>query len=851
MAQILYNLIEGNLYYAMPLTEQTLTTYKASSTPCLFLLPNSPRFTIVDANDAYLSLCNRKLKQLVGKSIFEEFSEQRNDAGTKRVKAVRGCVDNALRLKKPGKLRLQRYDADLDCTDEDVAKFWNIDTIPVLNEEDKVLFLVFTIVDVTGFVNQQAKFPVDGTTIPDNFAHPLFNDYPDGVASIDLYGNFLSVNKIFIDQTGISRDAALSMSFVPLIAEKDFTMVFDGFQKAMKGEVQNFEAEVIDGAGHGRIMNLTFLPIIVNNEVLGNYLITKDLTFLKEAERQAKANRIQLNIILESITDGFFAVDNDWIVTYFNREAERILALQRNEVIGRNLWEVFPDAIAYKLHEQTRHAMEHKVSVRFEEYLPSVGLWLESAVYPNEGGVSVYFKDVSERVNAAKELEEAKERYLSLFDFSPFPIWVYDTETSRFLAINTAAIKTYGYTEEEFLQMNIGDLYPTDDRPTLNKMNEEKVRSQQSNNNTIQLVKKNGELLTVEIDGKPLPYWSKNARIIVAQDVTEKIKAQRDLKASELRFKALVQDGSDLTAVLDISGIVKYISPSITRILNVEPEKLMNRNIFEFIHPEDKNVVMEDFSRLSIVKSIRMAPFRVMDGAGQFRWIDTVITDLSDDDAVAGIIINSRDVTERINNERKIKASIAHYNDISKSNSGALYDWDIRANELKWSKGFDAVFGYEEGEQHRKVKWLELVHPDDRERLVDQIYIHLKEKKTRWKAQYRFLTSGGLYKAVLDRGFFVFSADGIPERMIGAVQDVTERLTYSSNLEQQNKMLKEISWMQSHIVRAPLARILGLSDLLTYNEGKVINAELLAHLADSAKELDQIISSILAQTDKN
>jgi PAS domain S-box-containing protein len=312
-----------------------------------------------------------------------------------------------------------------------------------------------------------------------------------------------------------------------------------------------------------------------------------------------------------------------------------------------------------------------------------------------------------------------------------------------------------------------------------------------------------------------------------------------------------VQDGSDLTAVLDISGIFKYVSPSITKILNVKPERLMDRNIFEFIHAEDKHVVMEDFKRLNVVKSIRMAPFRVMDGSGQFRWIETVITDLSDDEAVAGIIINSRDVTERINNERKIKANIEHYNNISKSNSGALYDWDLTTNELKWNKGFDAVFGYEFGAQDMKAKWLDLVHPDDRERLVDQIYLHLKEKKTRWKAHYRFLTAGGLYKAVLDRGFFVFKTDGTPERMIGAVQDVTERLTYSSNLEQQNKLLKEISWMQSHIVRAPLARILGLSDLLTYNEGQVINAELLAHLADSAKELDQIISSILAQTDKN
>jgi PAS domain S-box-containing protein len=213
-------------------------------------------------------------------------------------------------------------------------------------------------------------------------------------------------------------------------------------------------------------------------------------------------------------------------------------------------------------------------------------------------------------------------------------------------------------------------------------------------------------------------------------------------------------------------------------------------------------------------------------------------------------VITGRDVTQRINNERKIKANIEHYNRNSRA-SDAIYDWDLQTNELTWSKGFHEVFGYGDFEADRStVRWLDLIHPEDQEYVVDQIFVHLRDKKTRWKQQYRFLTAGGLYKAVIDRGFFVFNAAGEPERMVGAIQDVTERLTYISNMEQENKYLKEISWLQSHVVRAPLARIMGLSELLTYNEGKLTNKELLAHLTDSAHELDQIISSILTETDK-
>lgn len=835
----------------MPSIENTLTNYKSSSTACLFLLPDAPKFTIVDANDAYLRLTGKTLGELIGRNLFEAFPEHHEEVNNKRVKALRNAVENTFRLKKPSKLRLQRYDVAIGKSTGLEVKFWNSDTIPVLDENGKVLFLVHTAVDVTEFVNQQSATPQADAMFYEEFTHPLFNDYPDGVATLDLYGNFLSVNKIFVDQSRFTKEDLLSMSFVRLITEKDFSRVFDLFQKGMKGEIQNFEAEMVNGAGMQMILNLTFLPILVNNEVLGIYMIVKDLTALKEAKLQVEAHQAQLINILESITDGFFAVDHDWTITYWNKEAERILRAPREQVIGRNLWDVYPEAVPLKFFEEYKHAMENQVSVRFDEFLPSLDLWLEITVYPNNGGLAGYFRDATSRVKAEEEIRNAKARYQNLFDFSPFPIWVYDIRTLKFLAINASAITTYGYSEAELLDMTIRDMYPAEEQESLDELIRSKMIPGQVNRTRIRLVKKSGEVLTVEIDSQPLTSWNETAGIIVAQDVTDKIRAEEALIASEQRFRALVQDGSDLTGILDLSGIFKYVSPSTKRVLGIDSVHLMDKNIFEFIHPEDKATFLEDFRTLSIQKSKHMAPFRVVSGVNQYRWIEASITDMSDDTTVCGIIINAREVTQRINNERKIKASIEHYNRISRAGTDAIYDWDLHTNELKWSKGFEQVFGFDAPEAaSRKARWLELIHPEDQSRVIDELFLHLRDKKVRWKQQYRFLTAGGVYKAVLDRGFFVFDRDGEPERMIGAMQDITERLTFLSNMELENRMLKEISWMQSHIVRAPLARIMGLSELLTYNEGKITNKELLVHLTDSAHELDQVISSILSQTDK-
>lgn len=835
----------------MPSNERSVDTYKSSATPCLFLLPDSPKFTVIDANEPYLRATGKQLSQVVGCRMFDIFPEGSGEENQKRVKAFRSALENAFRLKKPSKVRLQRYDVVMDGRPEAQTRFWNTDTTPILDAKGQVLYLVHTIVDVTDFVTQQSGGEKEGHSFHDSFAHPLFNDYPEAMATLDLYGNFLDVNKIFADLSAFKREDLLSMSFIPLIPEVDFQPVFEAFQKSIKGEIQNLESRALTAAGKMLVLNLTFIPIIINNEVLGVYMITKDLTQLREAEAQAEAKQKQLVAMMESIQDGFFAMEQDWTVTYWNKEAERILNTPRSEIIGKNLWDFFPGALERSFIDAYQKVLTRKEPARFDEYLPSKNIWLEVSAYPNNDGLSVYFRDATLRIKAEQELQDTKERYEKLFDFSPFPIWVYDIKTLRFLAVNAAATETYGYSEAEFMEMDVRFMYPPDEQHVLERILREKAWTRQVNKAQVRLAKKSGEILTAEILSQPLTTWNDTARIIVAQDITDRIKAEEALRASEQRFKALVQDGSDLTAILDLSGTFKYVSPSTKRVLGVDSEMLMHRNIFEFIHPEDKARVVEGFSNLGTSKSRRLEPFRVAIGATQHRWIETFITDLSEEHAVGGMVINGRDVTQRINNERKIRANLEHYNRISRATVDAIYDWDLQTNQLTWSKGFQEIFGYNccDG-KGQTVRWLDLIHPEDQQQVLDQIFIQLRDKKTRWNQQYRFLAAGGVYKAVIDRGFFVFNASGEPERMIGAMQDATERLTYISNLEQEHKYLKQISWMQSHVVRAPLARIMGLSELLTYNEGKITNKELLSHLTDSARELDQIITAILAETDK-
>lgn len=335
---------------------------------------------------------------------------------------------------------------------------------------------------------------------------------------------------------------------------------------------------------------------------------------------------------------------------------------------------------------------------------------------------------------------------------------------------------------------------------------------------------------------------------LIAKDVTAMRHAQNALVASEQRFKALIQEGSDMIGILSIDGTYRYVNQTTTKVLGIAPEEFIGRNAFEFIHEKDISRITAAFKYLDVEKRIEIPPFRFIDAAGQYRWIETILTDMTNDPAVMGVVANSRDVTERIENEMKTHKSMERFDIVSKATSDAIWDFDIASGVVEWNSALKTLFGYE-GTTRTREWWLERLHPDDADRVVSTITATVKERKPRLKKEYRFRCANGSYKNVLDRSFLVFNPNGELVRMIGSLQDITERQQYVQTVEAQNQRLQEIGWTQSHLVRAPLANIVGIAELLSYEiqpEGPA--KALLSHLLTSAEILDEIIRDIIDKT---
>ena len=320
------------------------------------------------------------------------------------------------------------------------------------------------------------------------------------------------------------------------------------------------------------------------------------------------------------------------------------------------------------------------------------------------------------------------EAYIDIFYKSPLPQWIYDLTTLSFLIVNNAALELYGYSRDEFLKMTIRDIRLPEEVPVLEEIITNNVKKGYFSQSTVRHKTKSGKLLYVSVKGNSIRLGDRDARCVAIIDQSDQYKAEIALAASEQRFKMLVQDGSDLITIFDSDGVYKYASPTSQQVLGVAPELLIGKNVFDFIHPEDRDTAKLQFKLLESEHQLKMPAFRYRHFNGETRWMETIITNRMHDPIIDGIITNSRDVTDRINEEIEKKRHVAE-------------------------------------------------------------------------------------------------------------------------IELQNSKLKEISWMQSHTVRAPLATLMGLISLMDHSSNdKPLFDETLPLLKKTAEDLDSVVRSILHKT---
>ncbi|MBN3963332.1 ATP-binding protein [Nostoc sp. NMS8] len=152
---------------------------------------------------------------------------------------------------------------------------------------------------------------------------------------------------------------------------------------------------------------------------------------------EAEVAKEHLETVLAGIQDQFFVLDREWRYTFVNDRLAEVVGIHKEELLGKIVWEVFPDMLKSEFYNQIQRAMAEPTSslrdatsvVQFEYFYPAWQRWFENRVYPFAEGVSIFVTDISDRKQAEKALQESEEKFRNMADNAPFMVWVTDTDS--------------------------------------------------------------------------------------------------------------------------------------------------------------------------------------------------------------------------------------------------------------------------------------------------------------------------------------------------------------------------------------------------------------------------------------
>ena len=255
----------------------------------------------------------------------------------------------------------------------------------------------------------------------------------------------------------------------------------------------------------------------------------EDVTRLKEREVQLAT---ELDETFERVSDAFFALDDEWHFTYVNERAATLLGRDADELHGADVWTEFTDAETFR--REYERAMATQERVRFTARYDPLDAHFEVSAYPSETGLSVYFRDVTERIERENRLEHHETIVETVWD----GVYAVD-EDDRFTLVNEAYCDLLGVARDDVIGQSVADVVGDGIARAARRFTEE-MRAGEREEATISFALERDDGQTRQVEARFGPFVD-GGRVGVLRDVTERRRRRRQLRRQRERFRGLVE----------------------------------------------------------------------------------------------------------------------------------------------------------------------------------------------------------------------------------------------------------------------------------------------------------------------
>ncbi|MEJ7871309.1 MAG: PAS domain-containing protein [Rubrobacteraceae bacterium] len=445
--------------------------------------------------------------------------------------------------------------------------------------------------------------------------HEILESIGDAFFALDEEERFTYVNRKAEQLWGKRRGELLGRNIWKVFSQAIDSELYQSFEKAKEeGIVVEFEAvSSITGAWlSGRIypapggFSVYFVDIEERKRADGER--DRLLACERAARAEADAARREMTGILESITDAFATFDHDWRYTYINKAAREIIRATGREsenLLGKVLWEYYPEFVGTTIQTELLRAAREGAAAEFEEFYPPFDTWFKVRVYPSEGGVSVYFEDVTERKHAEqererlrREAESGRARLEAILQQMPGGVFIAD-HSGRTILANEGATRIYRkqiHSIEECDQHTLSypdgrELLP--EEYTLTRA----LGGEYVSHEEYYVLRGDGTRGIISTNAAPVR--DQEGRIVAAvkafQDVTDLREAQEALEESEERLRTVVSNAPVVVFSLDREGVFTLSTGRGLEVLGLKPNELVGRSVFEVY--ADNPPILDDVRR--------------------------------------------------------------------------------------------------------------------------------------------------------------------------------------------------------------------------------------------------------------
>ena len=522
--------------------------------------------------------------------------------------------------------------------------------------------------------------------------------------------------------------------------------------------------------------------------------------FLSASDRAENATR-KVAAVLASTTDMVVEVGRDWRATFVNEHAQRGIP-GGGALLGRNIWDAFPEMVGTEAEEEYRNCIERRIATEFEHRLTNSGAWYAIRAFPSEGGMVVYARDVTarkamedERGRLHAELEtnrrelEAKQRLLeAVLHSMPSGLFAVEAPAGRLLLHSAVTERMIGHpvtqarSVADYIRHGAihpdGTPYRCEEYPLARAL----LTGEDVHQEEMLYRRGDGRIATFAVNATPVR--DDAGHIIMAissfNDISVRKAVEEALRRSEDHLNLALESAQAGTFEWDLrTGQIAW-SAECYRLFGLLPggDEPSYETWERVIHPDDLGRVLSYLQeRYAVRRTDAQADYRVLHPDGTTRWIETSVRITYGADGkpsrIRGLCI---DVTERKSVNEALRTSREHLRLALAAAGAGSWEWELSTGEWVWTDGQSSLRGVAPAPGSRFPRPpVTAVHPDDRERLEQAIQEAIAERRAEFSVEIRASRSGNGPRWLLTTGGIQYSGDGRPLRLVGVAIDITRR----------------------------------------------------------------------------